>query len=61
MTSQKGLRACFSVVTVNAAKVMHLEGYGVKVGGDASFVLQARDAVEATWRRAFGGQTLWRF
>ena len=48
MTSQKGIRQCFDAVTVNAAKVMHLESYGIAPGCDASFVLlQARDAVEA--------------
>ena len=53
MTSQKGIRACFDAVTVNAAKVMHLQGYGLAVGCDASFVLlQARDAVEAIRLRA---------
>ena len=44
MTSQKGIRACFDAVTANAAKVMHLQGYGLEPGCDASFVLlQARD------------------
>ena len=53
MTSQKGIGACFDAVTVNAAKVMHLPGYGLEVGCDASFVLlQARDAVEAIRLRA---------
>ena len=53
MTSQKGIRACFDAVTVNAAKVMHLQGYGLAPGCDASFVLlQARDAVEAIRLRA---------
>ena len=53
MTSQQGMRACFDAVTVNAAKVMHLQGYGLEVGCDASFVLlQARDAVEAIRLRA---------
>ena len=48
MTSQKGIRQRFDAVTVNAAKVMHLLGYGLEVGCDASFLLlQARDAVEA--------------
>ena len=48
MTSQKGIPQCFDAVTVNAAKVMHLPGYCMEVGCDASFVLlQARDAVEA--------------
>jgi cytosine deaminase len=53
MTSQKGIRQCFDAVTVNAAKVMHLKGYGIAPGCDASFVLlQARDAVEAIRLRA---------
>jgi len=53
MTSQKGIRQCFDAVTVNAAKVFHLEGYGLEAGCDASFVLlQARDAVEAIRLRA---------
>jgi cytosine deaminase len=47
MTSQKGIRQCFDAVTTNAAKMMHLEGCGLEPGCDASFVLQARDAVEA--------------
>ena len=48
MTSQKGIRACFDAVTTNAAKVMHLKGYGLEVGCDASFVLlQAKDTIEA--------------
>ena len=29
MTSQSGIRACFDAVTTNAAKVMHLQGYGI--------------------------------
>ncbi|MBA3592372.1 MAG: amidohydrolase family protein [Polaromonas sp.] len=53
MTSQKCVRACFDAVTVNAAKVMHLDNYGIAPGCDASFVLlQARDAVEAIRLRA---------
>ncbi|MGZ5179313.1 MAG: amidohydrolase family protein [Ramlibacter sp.] len=53
MTSQQGIRACFDAVTVEAAKVMHLQGYGIAPGRDASFVLlQARDAVEAIRLRA---------
>jgi len=53
MTSQRGIRQCFDAVTVNAAKVMHLQGYGIAPGCDASFVLlQARDAVEAIRLRA---------
>jgi cytosine deaminase len=48
MTSVAGIRASFDAVTTNAAKIMHLPGYGLDVGCDASFVLlQARDVVEA--------------
>jgi cytosine deaminase len=53
MTSQNGIRACFDAVTVNAARLMHLPGYGLAPGCDASFVLlQARDVVEAIRVRA---------
>ncbi len=37
ITSQKGIRDCFNAVTTGAAKVMHLQGYGLEVGCDASF------------------------
>ncbi len=53
MTSQAGMRQCFDAVTVNAAQVMGLGGYGIAAGQDASFVLlQARDPVEAIRLRA---------
>jgi cytosine deaminase len=53
MTSQQGMRDCFDAVTVHAARLMHLTGYGLEVGCDASFVLlQARDPVEAIRLRA---------
>ena len=53
MTSLDGMQRCFEAVTTNAAKVMHLEGYGLEVGCDASFVLlQARDPIEAIRLRA---------
>ncbi|MBB3637761.1 MULTISPECIES: amidohydrolase family protein [unclassified Variovorax] len=53
MTSQEGIRQCFEAVTTNAARVMHLENYGLEAGCDASFVLlQARDPVEAIRLRA---------
>jgi cytosine deaminase len=53
MTSQQGIRQCFDAVTVNAAKVMHLQGYGLEPGCDASFVLlQAKDAMDAIRLRA---------
>jgi cytosine deaminase len=53
MTSVKGIQACFDAVTVNAAKVMGLQGYGIEVGCEASFVLlQAPDVVGALRERA---------
>jgi len=53
MTSQAGIRQCFDAVTVNAARVFGLAGYGLEAGCDASFVLlQARDPVEAIRLRA---------
>jgi cytosine deaminase len=53
MTSQAGMRACFDAVTVNAAKILHLPGYGIAPGNRADFVLlQARDPVEAIRLRA---------
>ena len=53
MTSQAAMRQCFDAVTTNAARVMHLQSYGLEVGCDASFVLlQARDPVEAIRLRA---------
>jgi cytosine deaminase len=53
MTSQVGMRQCFDAVTVNAAQVMGLAGYGIAAGKEASFVLlQARDPVEAIRLRA---------
>ncbi len=53
MTSQDDMQRCFGAVTTNAAKVMHLERYGLEVGCDASFVLlQAGDPIEAIRLRA---------
>ncbi|MBK9443668.1 MAG: amidohydrolase family protein [Comamonadaceae bacterium] len=53
MTSQAAMRQCFDAVTVNAARVMGLENYGLAVGCNADFVLlQARDPVEALRLRA---------
>jgi cytosine deaminase len=53
MTSQADMRACFDAVTVNAAKILHLDGYGIAPGNRADFVLlQARDPVEAIRLRA---------
>ncbi|MEO8506220.1 MAG: amidohydrolase family protein [Betaproteobacteria bacterium] len=53
MTSPAGIRACFDAVTINGAKVLHLDGYGIAPGNRADFVLlQARDPVEAIRLRA---------
>ncbi len=53
MTSQAAMRQCFDAVTVNAAKVMQLNGYGLEKGCNADFVLlQARNPVEALRLRA---------
>src|SRR3979411_1083534 len=53
MTSHEAMRACFDAVTVNAAKILHLDGYGIAPGNRADFVLlQARDPVEAIRLRA---------
>jgi cytosine/creatinine deaminase len=53
MTSQAGMQACFDAVTVNSARILGLEGYGLEPGCDASFVLlQARSPVEAIRLRA---------
>jgi len=53
MTSLSGMRQCFDAVTVNNARILGLEGYGMEVGHRADFVLlQARSAVEALRLRA---------
>jgi cytosine/creatinine deaminase len=53
MTSQAQMRACFDAVTVNPARVLGLDGYGLNVGCHADFVLlQARSPVEAIRLRA---------
>jgi cytosine deaminase len=53
MTSQAQMRACFDAVTVNSARLMGLDTYGLQVGKSADFVLlQARDPVEAIRLRA---------
>jgi cytosine deaminase len=51
--SPAGIRAAFDAVTVEAAAVMGLEGYGLAPGCRADMVLlQARDPVEAVRTRA---------
>ncbi len=53
MTSQAQMRACFDAVTVNNARILGLEGYGLEVGCHADFVLlQAADPIEAIRLRA---------
>ena len=53
MTSQSAMRQCFDAVTTNAAKILHLDGYGLDVGCHADMVLlQAGDTVEALRLRA---------
>jgi cytosine deaminase len=48
MTSPEGMRWAFDAVTVNPAKAMHLEGYGIAKGCNADLVvLQAKTPVEA--------------
>jgi cytosine deaminase len=53
MTGSKGQRQCFDAVTVNAARVLGLQGYGLEVGCRADFVLlQATSPEEAIRLRA---------
>ena len=53
MTSRTGMREVFDTVTVNAAKAIGLEGYGLAPGCHADLViLQASDPVEAIRLRA---------
>ena len=53
MTSQAAMRQCFDAVTVNPARMLHLDGYGIAAGCHADFVLlQARDPIEAIRLRA---------
>ena len=48
MTSREAMAWCFDAVTVNPAKAMHLDGYGLEKGCYADMViLQARDPIEA--------------
>ncbi|OYT94039.1 MAG: cytosine deaminase [Burkholderiales bacterium PBB3] len=53
MTSQSAMRQCFDAVTTNAARILHLDGYGLEVGCHADLVLlQAGDPIEALRLRA---------
>lgn len=48
MTSREAMRGAFDSVTVNGAKAMGLEGYGLSIGASADLVmLQAADPIEA--------------
>ena len=48
MTSVNEMKSVFDAVTVNAARVLHLEGYGLSPGDNADMViLQASDPSEA--------------
>jgi len=53
MTGIDAMHACFDAVTVNAARILGLEGYGIAPGCEANcVVLDARDPVEAIRLRA---------
>lgn len=53
MTSREEMRRCFDAVTVNAAKAIGLEAYGIEKGNRADMVLlQAADTIEAIRLRA---------
>jgi cytosine deaminase len=53
ITSQAQMRQCFDAVTLNSAKILGLEDYGLEPGKSADFVLlQAGDPVEAIRLRA---------
>lgn len=53
MTSQAAMRQCFDAVTVNPARVLGLQDYGLAAGCHADFVLlQASDPIEALRLRA---------
>ena len=53
MTGRAAMRACFEAVTTQAAAVMGLSDYGLRVGAHGDLVvLQARDPIEAIRLRA---------
>jgi cytosine deaminase len=53
MTGQDAMRNCFAAVTVNPARILQLDGYGVAPGKNGDLViLQAADPVEAIRVRA---------
>jgi cytosine deaminase len=53
LTSREAMCFCFDAVTVNPARIMHLDGYGLEIGCNADMVvLQAHDPIEAIRLRA---------
>jgi cytosine deaminase len=53
MTSPEDMRACFTMVTETNARILNLDGYGLRPGARASLVvLDAADPIEAVRRRA---------
>ncbi|HMG50082.1 MAG TPA: amidohydrolase family protein, partial [Inquilinus sp.] len=53
MTALDAIGQCFAAVTANAAKILHLDGYGLAPGCRADLVmLQAADPFEAVRLRA---------
>ncbi len=65
LTALDAIRACFDAVTANAAKILHLDGYGIAPGCRADLVLlQAADPFEAIRLKASrllvvrGGKTI---
>src|SRR5690606_13850525 len=48
LTSREAMGFCYETVTTNAARILHLDGYGMHVGANADMVvLQAEDPIEA--------------
>ena len=48
LTALDAVRACYDAITVNAAKILHLDRYGIAPGCRADLVLlQAADPFEA--------------
>ncbi|MCO6050343.1 amidohydrolase family protein [Mesorhizobium sp. RP14(2022)] len=53
LSAREAMEYCFDAVTVNAARAMGLEGYGLEVGSNGDLViLQAKDRIEAVRLRA---------
>jgi cytosine/creatinine deaminase len=48
LTALDSIRACYDAITTNAARILHLDGYGIFPGAKADMVLlQAADSFEA--------------